>query len=273
MLLAILIFLALPPATSAQTVFTVQPGEYLDTWCARLEVRRVLRCADLDSLASRPYENLPPPIAGRPPRSRFEGLFAPGRYTLAQEHPTAAVVLERLLTDANKRLTLAPIHGLDAHQQRVLASLVHKEAAQPEEYLGVAAVFLNRLRRGDYLGSCPALEYALGYHRPFLLFKDIAKAADSPYNLYRRRGLPPTPICFFDDEALQAVRQPTPDPTLYFFVRDWVADSLAFADTGSYDLHRKNAQRAKEKYRRLYGDIRRLFPGVFYSNPLPRPTD
>lgn len=273
MLLAILLVLALPPATSAQTVFTVQPGEHLDAWCARLEARRVLRCADLDSLAARPYKNLPPPIAGRPPRSRFEGLFAPGRYTLAQKRPAAAAVLKRLLTDADDRLALAPIHGLDAQQQRVLASLVHKEAARPDEYLRVAAVFLNRLRRDDYLGSCPALEYALGYHRPFLLFKDIDKAADSPYNLYRRRGLPPTPICFFDDEALQAVRQSVPDPTLYFFVRDWAADSLAFADTGSYDLHRKNAERAKENYRRAYGNIRRLFPGVFYRNPLPRPTD
>jgi cell division protein YceG involved in septum cleavage len=245
--------------------FSVLPGERIRDWCTRLEEQHLIKCSALEDTAI--GSSYPLPLAA-PPSRRFEGLFAPGTYLV--HDPAAATpqdLIDLLLSGAEARLSLDPVHGLDANQQRTLASLVYKEAAHPTEYRRVAAVFLNRLRRDDRLGSCPALEYELGYHRPFLLFKDIDKAATSPYNLYRRVGLPPTPICFFDEQALEAVRHPDPDPTLYFFVRDWAKDKLVFAAEDQYDQHQENARRAKQNYRATYGDIRRLFPGVFYRMP------
>jgi hypothetical protein len=47
----------------------------------------------------------------------------------------------------------------------------------------VASVFFNRLAEQMDLSSCPALEYAPGYHRPFLIAKGLE--LDSPYNTYR----------------------------------------------------------------------------------------
>jgi UPF0755 protein len=65
----------------------------------------------------------------------------------------------------------------------------------------VAIVFHRRLRSGIPFGSCPSVEYVLGSHRPFLTSDDVS--IHSPYNLYKKPGLTPTPICFFSDSALQ----------------------------------------------------------------------
>jgi UPF0755 protein len=69
---------------------------------------------------------------------------------------------------------------------------VEKESVKKENFEEVASVFFNRMRTGQTLGSCPTVEYALGYHRPFLLESDVR--IQSPYNVYRNKGLPPTPI-------------------------------------------------------------------------------
>jgi len=100
--------------------------------------------------------------------------------------------------------SVKPVAQLTPYQQLILASIVEKEDIAGKNYDLVASVFLNRLTWGDCLASCPTVEYALGYHRAFLTRYDIS--IPSPYNVYLRKGLPPTPICFFSDRALQAVR-------------------------------------------------------------------
>jgi UPF0755 protein len=126
----------------------------------------------------------------------------------------------------------------------------------------VASVFLNRLAAGMRLGSCPSLEYSLGYHRPFLLNRDIA--VDTPYNTYLHPGLPPTPICFFSDRALASLVHPV-STGYYFFVLDWAERKIYFART--YAEHLGNVKRARQDFVRRYG-ARSLFrkqPGKYYE--------
>jgi uncharacterized YceG family protein len=206
--------------------------------------------------------------------SRFEGLFRPGIYSFLKheilsgtgeaESAGAVRVLDRLLGASAEFFTdLDPAAGLNPYELIVLASIVEKEAVSDRDYDKVASVFLNRLAGGSRLASCPTVEYALGYHRPFLNGQDIA--IDSPYNVYRYHGLPPTPICFFTEEALDAVRNPM-ESRLYYFVYDWTRGELRFSQ--SYDEHLENAKIARANYETKYGEdaIYRIDYGKYYED-------
>jgi len=171
----------------------------------------------------------------------------------ASEHESAVTnagrIIRKLVQDSTWRLEDVPrINGLRGYEQLVLASIIEKEAVANQDYERVASVFYNRLKMGSQLASCPAVEYALGYHRPFLKSQDIL--IESPYNLYKREGLPPTPISFFGEEALNAVRKPLKSNLLYF-VYDWTQRRLSFA--AAYQEHLENARRARDNYVKRYG--------------------
>ena len=171
-------------------------------------------------------------------------------------------IVNALLAQSAARLgRFAGASGPPTYDDMILASIVQKEDVPGTGYDLVASVFLNRLNAGMHLGSCPTLEYALGYHRPFLLDRDLA--VKSPYNTYLNPGLPPTPICAFTDRALAAVMRPVSSP-YFFFVLDWVKNRIYFAKTYSEQL--RNADIARADYVRAYGaaGLHKKEDGVFY---------
>jgi UPF0755 protein len=128
-------------------------------------------------------------------------------------------------------------------QAVILASIVEKETAIPEERRHIAAVFLNRLRLGMKLQSDPTIIYGLTKGYP--LGRGIRESeitATTPYNTYVVAGLPPTPICNPGKDSLAAVLQPEKSHDLYFVANG----SGGHVFTPSIVEHEKNVARWRQ---------------------------
>ena len=99
----------------------------------------------------------------------------------------------------------------------ILASIVEKETALPEERPHIASVFVNRLKIGMRLQSDPTIIY--GLTRGYPLGRGIRQSeleGATPYNTYVIAGLPPTPIANPGKDSLAAVLNPLDTKDLYF---------------------------------------------------------
>jgi UPF0755 protein len=125
----------------------------------------------------------------------------------------------------------------------ILASIVERETARPDERPHIAAVFLNRLRAGMKLQSDPTVIYAASDGAGVLAhpLSRAELAIDSPFNTYLFAGLPPAPICAPGIEAILAVLHPMVSDDLYF-----VADgSGGHAFAHGLAEHLRNVERAR----------------------------
>jgi UPF0755 protein len=124
---------------------------------------------------------------------------------------------------------------------RIIASIIEKETALDEERPLVSAAIHNRLKKGMPLQMDPTVIYGIwrskGSFSGNIRKRDLA--ADTPWNTYTRKGLPPTPIGNPGAASLRAAAQPADIDYLYF-----VADGSgghAFAST--FAEHQKNVNR------------------------------
>ncbi len=164
-----------------------------------------------------------PALEGEVTLEIAEGELLPETYSYVRGDSRDSIVrraraaMQRVLEDAWAQKS-RPAMIKDRHQLLILASIVEKETGLTSERADVAAVFVNRLRRGMKLQTDPTVIYALTegkteLGRP-LYKKDLA--IDSPYNTYKYYGLPPGPICNPGREAIWAVVNPSDADYLYF---------------------------------------------------------
>lgn len=160
-----------------------------------------------------------------PQAEDLEGYLFPDTYDVPRTQASAAALVARMV--GRFRAVITPelprvqASGLSLREVVTLASLVELETARAEERPRIARVFLNRLRLGMPLQTDPTVIYAL--RRAGRYDGNIRKAdlqIDSPYNTYRRTGLPPGPIASAGREALLAVLSPTAGDELYFVSRN-----------------------------------------------------
>jgi UPF0755 protein len=152
-----------------------------------------------------------------------EGRFFPDTYTYAKGSSDFAV-LKRAMHAMDKKLNAAwalrqpGVQAQTPDELLTLASIVEKETGKAGDRAMVAGVFNNRLRIGMPLQTDPSVIYGLGAgFDGNLRRRDLQ--ADTPYNTYRRTGLPPTPIAMPGTQALLAAVQPAATKALYFVAR------------------------------------------------------
>lgn len=103
----------------------------------------------------------------------------------------------------------------DPYSALIMASLVEQEAASADERTQIAGVFTRRLEKGMRLQTDPSVVYGLDLQSGRdLTRKDLA--TDNPYNTYRNKGLPPTPISLPGRASLEAAVHPEEGDALYF---------------------------------------------------------
>jgi UPF0755 protein len=105
----------------------------------------------------------------------------------------------------------------DVQQTVILASIIEKETAAPEERPLVASVYSNRIARHGLLQADPSVIYAellQGSYTGALHHADMQFT--SPYNTYTHPGLPPGPIGNPGKTSLEAAMHPAETDYLYF---------------------------------------------------------
>ena len=100
----------------------------------------------------------------------------------------------------------------------IAASIIEKETAVPQERKLISGVVVNRLKKHMPLQMDPTVIYALGdNYKGTLVHEDLS--VDSPYNTYKYRGLPPTPIAMVGKEAIDAAAHPQLSNYLYYVAK------------------------------------------------------
>ena len=157
--------------------------------------------------------------------SRLEGYLFPDTYQFYVNHnPKGA--LERLIRNFEQKMMGEDVQeelessGRSMKEIVTIASLIEKETDGTDQAM-IASVIYNRLngpgdKRGTYgmLQVDAALLYALPDHEGAITSADLE--TDSPYNLRKYAGLPPTPIANPGMTAINAALYPTSSDYYYY---------------------------------------------------------
>jgi UPF0755 protein len=176
---------------------------------------------------------------------RLEGLIVPGVYDIPPGKDPVAVLRYVFATSAvswtGTALAIkAKELGLDPYDIIRVASLVEREAIEPD-MTKVARVIYNRLDADMLLQLDSTVNYAARQSQVATSDSD-RNDSTSPYNTYRHKGLPPTPIGGIGGEALTAALDPASGSWMYFVKVDLDGNSCF---TITYEEHLACVEQAR----------------------------
>lgn len=190
----------------------------------------------------------------------LEGLLFPDTYQVAGDDD-AASVLARMVALMER---VGRQEGLESSKEKVgfkpydvliIASMIEREAKVEKDRALIARVIYNRLAAKMKLEIDATLFYGADPSATFGDLKDI----DTPYNTYKRAGLPPTPIANPGRASIQAALSPAPNPVAsdplckdlprntpceyrYYVLAD---DDGSHVFAATYEQHLKNVEKAR----------------------------
>lgn len=178
-----------------------------------------------------------------------EGSLAPDSYEVRRGEPRADLVAEMQARQSGilaaawaNRAEGLPLASPE--EALILASIVEKETGVAEERRVVASVFINRLNQSMRLQTDPTVIYGITRGQG-VLGRGLRRSeldGNTPYNTYRIRGLPPTPIANPGRASIEAALNPE-DTDYVFFVADGTGGH-AFAVTLAE--HNENVSRWRQ---------------------------
>jgi UPF0755 protein len=210
--------LLLEPASKVRSRVIIPEGLPLVQTLSRIAEQSEIPLADLQAAARQPAAIGVPAAA----QGRVEGFLFPATYEFGPDATAvqALSAMTRRFGDAAQDVGLdlgAKAISRTPLQVVIIASLLEREGKTVEEFGKISRVISNRLARRMPLGLESTLRYALGgADQTRLVQSQIDRARQSPYDTYRRVGLPPGPIGNPGEAALKAALAPTPGDWLYF---------------------------------------------------------
>ena len=200
-----------------QGELTLVEGWTFRQWRTRLDKHPDLKHELLGLSEAQVIEKLGLNIAG------LEGQLFPDTYLFDKQSSDLELLaraqraMQRKL-DAEWTSRSAGLPYKTPNDALIMASIVEKETGRESDREFVAAVFVNRLRKGMLLQTDPTVIYGIGEKFDGNLRKrDLL--TDTPYNTYIRPGLPPTPIAMPGQASIRAALNPAPSDVIYFVAR------------------------------------------------------
>ena len=207
-----------------------------------LEVFPEMNAADLDAALSTVRSKYQPADS-----TNLEGLLFPATYQVLESD---AVDEQKLVQQMVSKfdsvgdsigLDQAPAKvGLTPYQVVIEASLIEREAKVPGDRPKIARVIANRLAAKQRLEVDASLEYALGVKGQALNASQLK--TDSPFNLRKVAGLPPTPIASPGQASLEAALNPEPGAWLYYVLANADGSHYFTADYNDFLRAKRLAQ-------------------------------
>lgn len=177
-----------------------------------------------------------------------QALFIPKKYefywntSVDEFFERMANEYKKFWTDTRKKKAKAI--GLSQVEVAILASIVQGEqCCDNEEKKIIAGLYINRLKQNMPLQSDPTVIFAIGDFSIQRVSTEQTKT-ESPYNTYYITGLPPGPIGFAPESALDAVLNYQKNDYIYMCAKEDLSGKHYFAK--SYDQHLVYAKKYRD---------------------------
>ncbi len=169
-----------------------------------------------------------------------EGYLFPATYDFGPDEKPADMLKDMVVrwqqaaTD-NDLEAGAEALGYSPQEIMTIASMIEAEG-RGKYRVKIARVIYNRLEidpnpAAGFLQIDATVNYALGKPGPAVLTQDeIDSVADSPYNTYKQKGLPPGPIEAPGDDAIQAALHPAGGPWFFYVTVNLKTGETKFTD-------------------------------------------
>jgi UPF0755 protein len=225
------------PGNIVTTTVTVPEGLRVEDVVALLVKKTDFKKAQFEAALKDPAAlGLPAYANGNP-----EGYLFPATYSFGPKEKPADMLhdmvarWQQAATD-NDLEAGAKALGYTPQQVMTIASLVEAEG-RGKYRTKIARVLYNRMEidpnpTAGYLQIDASVNYAL--HRTgstVITDADKQSVADSPYNTYTHKGLPPTPIEAPGDDSIQAALHPADGPWFFYVTVNLATGETKFTDS------------------------------------------
>lgn len=196
------------------------------------------------------------------------------RYTIARkadENTTMKYIFlssERTLQEFLKSLLKKTPEMTELKNIHIIASIIQKESNSVQEMPLISSVIHNRLKKGMRLQMDGTLNY--GKYSRTIVTPERIKSDESPYNTYKRKGLPPHPLGTVSIDALKASMKPAKSDYLFFMLDPTGTHNF----TVSYGEHLKNIrafrvyQEERDKKKETeYTEVKNSYSNTLSINP------
>ncbi|MBS1579543.1 MAG: endolytic transglycosylase MltG [Bacteroidetes bacterium] len=148
----------------------------------------------------------------------------------------------------NNRTQEAASINFTPQEVYILASIVEEETNHNDDRAKIASVYINRLNKSMALQACPTIKYAM---KDFSLTRIYEKylTNPSPYNTYKRKGLPPGPICTPAPKCIDIVLNAPKTDYLFFVAKaDFSGYHHFSTNFAEHSKYAKEYQKALDEY-------------------------